>query len=190
MTVTPFVFDPSFEVVLDRAAKGNSLAFEQLFQSASARVSSFARLRGAEDPDGLANEVFLKVYGSLRTFRGGEAQFYGWVFTIARNALIDERRKSDRRPRLVLVGDDAPDRVSSTNTEAAAIDSYDTELLVERLNELTPDQRDVLLLRLVCDLTIDSIATALDKPPGAVKALQRRALRALAENLSNDGVPL
>lgn len=190
MTAAPFVFDPSFEVVLDRSIKGNTLAFEQLFQSASGRVSSFARLRGAEDPDGLANEVFLKVYASLRTFKGGEAQFYGWVFTIARNALIDERRKTDRRPRLVLVGEDSPDQPDSTSTEGAAIDNYDTELLIDKLNDLTPDQRDVLLLRLVCDLTIDSIAAALDKPPGAVKALQRRALRALAANLSDEGVPL
>ena len=55
---------------------------------------------------------------------------------------------------------------------------------------LSPDQRDVILLRLVSDLTVDAIAEALDKTPGAVKALQRRALAALRQVLQRQGVPL
>ena len=51
-------------------------------------------------------------------------------------------------------------------------------------------QRDVLVLRLVGGLTVDEVAAALDKSPGAVKALQRRALLALRKILEREGVPL
>ena len=60
----------------------------------------------------------------------------------------------------------------------------------ELLAELTPDQRDVMLLRVVADLTVEQVAEVVGKPPGAVKALQRRALAALRRLVEAEGVPL
>ncbi len=55
---------------------------------------------------------------------------------------------------------------------------------------LPAGQRDVLLLRLVADLTVEQVAKALGRTPGAVKALQRRGLAALRQVLEQEGVPL
>lgn len=65
-----------------------------------------------------------------------------------------------------------------------------TDWVLERLESLTPDQRDVLLLRVAAQLTIEDVAAAVGKPAGAVKALQRRELRTLQRQLASKGVPL
>jgi RNA polymerase sigma-70 factor (ECF subfamily) len=108
------------------------------------------------------------------------------VFTIAHNRLTDERRRAARRP--VRADQEVPE------TLAAAFDAEDEaarRLATERVRRLcdglAPDQRDVLLLRMLADLTIEDIATALGKTPGAVKALQRRGLATLRRQLERDG---
>ena len=76
------------------------------------------------------------------------------------------------------------------DVEAEALDRLGEERVRRLLATLSPDQQDVLLLRLVADLTVDEIATALGKRPGAVKALQRRALATLRREIGRKGVPL
>lgn len=184
-------FRPSFDEVLRAARDGDAQAFEQIFVVLSGKVLVFARVRGASDPEGLVNEVFLQVFLGLGDFDGSEVQFRAWMFRIARNKLVDESRRRQRRP--VEVADDdqlaaapsRPDLVDSGAMERIATDS-----LVSRLTILTPEQRDVVVLRVVADLTIDDIAAVIGKRPGAVKALQRRAFRALAREFSAEAVPL
>ncbi len=65
-----------------------------------------------------------------------------------------------------------------------------TERVVEFCGRLVPDQRDVLLLRLVAGMTVDEVAEVLGRSRGAVKALQRRGLGALHKIISGEGVPL
>ena len=74
--------------------------------------------------------------------------------------------------------------------EDDALVSLATQRVRERIADLPPDQRDVLLLRILGDLTIEQIAVALGKSDGAVKALQRRALAALRKRIEREGVPL
>lgn len=69
------------------------------------------------------------------------------------------------------------------SAEAGALNRIGEERVRVLLAQLAPDQRDVLLLRLVGDLTIEQIAQTLDKPRGAVKALQRRGLASLSKLL-------
>ena len=186
----PFV--PSFDEVLSAARDGDGQAFEQIFVALSGKVSAFARVRGASDPEGLVNDVFLQVFLSLRGFDGSELRFRAWVFRIARNKLIDESRRNQRRPVEVAADDDeiagTPSRSDPVASEA--VDRITTDSLISRLAILTPEQRDVVVLRVVADLTIDDVAAIIGKRPGAVKALQRRALRALAREFSAEAVPL
>lgn len=183
-------FAPSFEAVLQAARRGDGLAFEQLFTVLNRRVHVFARVRGAHDPEGVVNETFLRVFTGLGSFEGSEPQFKAWVFTIARNLLIDENRRLQRRPReRFSASSHEIEQVAPDNTEADVMGRLGTESLLEYLEELTTDQRDVILLRIVSDLTIDTIAEILDKAPGAVKALQRRGFRAIARSMSAQDVP-
>lgn len=182
--------DP-FQAVLTAARDGDGQAFGMLYETLNRRLHAFARVRGAADPEGLVNDVFLQVFTGLPSFRGNEAQFKAWVFRIARNKLIDESRRRRRRP--VEVAEDrtaAAALIGPEDVEGEVEDRLGTESVLAQLELLTDEQRDVVLLRIVSDLTIDTIAEILGKRPGAVKALQRRAFLTIARNLSSEVVPL
>ena len=84
--------------MLVSARNGDGAAFAILYELMNRRVYGFAAARGASDPEGLVNDVFLKVFTSLHSFEGNEIQFSAWVFKIARNTLIDEARRRKRQP--------------------------------------------------------------------------------------------
>jgi RNA polymerase sigma-70 factor (ECF subfamily) len=175
------------EDLLPAAAGGSPEAQARLCAWLGPPVAGYLRARGADDPEDLANEVLRRALRVLHTFRGDGARLRSWVFTIARNALVDDRRRARRRPTLVALGDDArAPRLPSAEDDALA------RLAAERveglLAALSPDQRDVLLLRVVADLSIDQTAAVVGKSPEAVKALQRRALGGLQRRIQREGV--
>jgi RNA polymerase sigma factor (sigma-70 family) len=175
---------PAFPGVLAAAQADAGWAYQRLFRSLAGAVASYLRGQGAEDPDGLANEVFMRAFRQLQSFDGTESGFRSWVFTIARNALLDERRRQSRRP---LVDDRATIRdqpVASGEVEALA--RLGTDEVRQILDQLVPDQRDVLLLRVLADLSVEQVAAVLGKQPGAVKQLQRRAAATLRRRLGTD----
>jgi RNA polymerase sigma-70 factor (ECF subfamily) len=177
--------------VLRAAGDGDGRAFEQIFAALSGKVLVFARVRGASDPEGLVNDVFLQVFLGLGDFDGSEVQFRAWMFRIARNKLIDESRRKERRPVEVAADDEMAAALSDRDlVDSEAMDRIATDSLISRLAILTPEQRDVVMLRVVADLTIDDISAVIGKRPGAVKALQRRAFRTLAREFSAEAVPL
>ncbi len=184
------LFRPSFDVVLVSAQGGDGRAFEQLFEVLSRRVYAFVRVRGATDPEGMVNDVFLKVFTGLGGFAGNEVQFRAWVFTIARNTLIDEGRRRQRR--VAETSMEASDEAGAAvgDVEAEALGSLGNTWVAAELGVLTAEQREVVVLRIVADLTIEAIAEVLGKRVGAVKALQRRAFRTLAKNLEREAAPL
>jgi RNA polymerase sigma-70 factor (ECF subfamily) len=74
--------------------------------------------------------------------------------------------------------------------ETQVLDATANDRVRGIIEGLAPDQRDVLLLRVLGDLTVEEVATAVGKSPGAVKALQRRGLVAVKRALAEEGVPL
>ena len=182
-------FDGEFDAVLAAAQRGAPAAFERIFTALSPVVVGYLRTQGAHEPDDLTSEVFVAVLRNVRRFSGDEAGFRSWVFTIAHRRLLDERRSLGRRPQFtelaVVLDRPAPDDV-----EAAVQTSLGDAWVRELCDRLSPDQRDVLLMRLFGRLTVDEVAAALDKTPVAVKALQRRGFRAVARALDLEEVPL
>ena len=146
-------------------------------------------MQGAAEPDDLTSEAFLGVFGRLASFEGSEQQFRSWVFTIAHRRLIDERRRAVRRPTIMTADTDLLDRAGG-DVEQDAFAELGTARVYELCAGLSDDQREVLVLRVVGDLTVEQVAAIVDKSVGAVKALQRRALHALRRKLERDGVPL
>lgn len=177
-------FGTAFPEVLAAAQADSAWAYRRLFDWLARPVAGYLRGQGADDADGLANDVFLRAFTNIRGFRGDEDRFRSWVFTIAHNGLVDERRRRGRRP----VVDDRPveEHTAPNDTEAAALDRVGDERVRRLLEELSADQRDVLLLRIVADLTVEQIAGAMGKTPGAVKQLQRRGLAVLRRRLEEE----
>jgi len=171
--------NPQFDTVLASAKAGDSIAFEQLYRMLNRRVASFASARRAADPEGVVNDVFVRVFKNLPTFEGDENRFIGWVFQIARNLLIDESRHRQRRVDELLLAEQ-PTMQAPTNIDEEVMSQIEGERLLRQLDCLTDDQRDVVLLRVVADQSLEVVAASLDKNVGAIKSIQRRALRTLA----------
>jgi len=174
-------FGEAFDAVLAAAQTGESWAYQRLFDWLGRPVASYLRGAGLDDPEGTANECFLRVFGGIGRFEGSEVRFRSWVFAIAHNLVIDERRRRGRRPQeSTLEGEPGP---VVAGAEDAALVAIGDERVRGLLAELPPDQRDVLLLRVVSDLSIEDTAAVLGKRPGAVKSLQHRATAALRRRL-------
>jgi RNA polymerase sigma factor (sigma-70 family) len=152
-------------------------------------VAGYLRAHGAGQVEDLSSEVFLGVFTRLRTFTGNEQKLRSWVFTIAHHRLVDARRRESRQVRQAEYDPETDER-SAASSEDQALAVLGTERVKQLLDTLSPDQREVLLLRIVGDLTVDQIAEILGKSAGAVKALQRRGLTMLRGQLDREGVPL
>lgn len=177
-----------FEALLSAAAEGAEWAWSRLYHTYSGRVLGYLRSRGAFDAEDLVGEVFLQVARNLETFEGDESSFRSWLFMVAHHRLIDERRRRTRRP-VHLVDEpadlDRPARIDVAETAIGAVSHADTLAL---LDDLTDEQRTVVVLRMVGGLTLDETASAMGKSIGAVTQLQRRALGMLRKKLEHRGV--
>ena len=173
----------NFPDQLNAAQAGDGWAFDELFATWNAPVTGFVRARGVTDVNGVVNDTFLRAFSSIRSFDGDESGFRAWLFTIARNRIIDEARKNSRRPTTIHL--DEASTVAGGDVVADAESRFGDDRVVALLGLLTDEQREVLTLRFVADLTIDQIAEATGRRRGAVKQLQRRALRRLERELES-----
>jgi RNA polymerase sigma-70 factor, ECF subfamily len=138
--------------------------------------------RAAED---LTGTTLAAAVEALPGFRGELHQLAGWLFRIARHDLYDYRRRVARarteNPNDVLGASaalkDAPD------LQDLAIERLEASRVMAALQQLSIDQREVLLLRLAAGLTAPEVAATLGKTTGAVKSLQHRGLASLARKL-------
>jgi RNA polymerase sigma-70 factor (ECF subfamily) len=126
---------------------------------------------------------------NLEAFHGDERRFRSWVFTIAYRRLADERRRRARRPDLEPL-DARDDFPAPVDVEADADRSLASARVRDLCERLIPSQRDVLVLRLFGQMTVEEVARALGKSPRAVKALQRRGYAAIAGLLDHEGATL
>ena len=163
-----------FESVLTAARAGADWAWERIYADLAGSVIGYLRVHGAAEPEDLAGEAFLQVVRDLPRFSGDERDFRAWVFTIVHRRLLDERRRRARKPVVPLA--EGHDPVGGDVGEDA-LGLLDRRRVLDLLGELPPDQRSVLLLRILGDMTVEEVARAIGKRPGAVKALQRRGLK-------------
>jgi len=159
---------------------------ESLYRELAPAVLGYLRGSGAAEPEDLLGDVFVAVVRGLPNCADDPAAIRRWVFTVAHHRLVDERRRLMTRSRDVVI---------DLTHEPATDDCYD-ELIsrisaspaVRALESLTSDQRSVVLLRDVADLSVADTAAVLGKKPGAVKTAHRRALAALASRVTGEAV--
>ena len=183
-------FGEGFESILGAARGGAEWAWTAVYRELAPSLLAYLRASGAPDPENVLGDSFLHVVQGIRGFEGGEAAFRAWVFAIARNRLIDDHRYRARRPVQPVSPDVLRDAGLLGDSEEEALWALGEIRVRAVLSRLSPDQRDVLLLRILGDLTIDEVATAIGKRPGAVKALQARGLASLRRQISGEAVSL
>lgn len=173
---------PAFDQVLAAAQAGAGWAFEVLYRDLAPAVTGYLRLHGAAEPDDLASETFIGVFTGLAGFAGDEDRLRAWVFTIAHRRLVDDWRRRSRRPQMADEPGDLTAHVGG-DVEDDVLVRVGTEDVERLCGTLPADQRSVLLLRILADLTVEQVAEVMDRSVGAVKALQRRGLRTLRDRV-------
>lgn len=178
--------DPTgLDAALESARQGRQEAYAELWHWLSPAVAGYLRAKGSSEPEETTSEAFLGAFRALPTFVGDAAGFRGLVFSIAQRRLVDEHRRRARRPVEFAWSADTDNRVEDS-AEHAALGIHGRHEARRLLESLPPDQKDVMMLRIFGDLTVDQVAAALGKSPGAVKQLQRRGLDNLRRRI---GVP-
>jgi RNA polymerase sigma-70 factor (ECF subfamily) len=164
---------------LTQAARcGESWALTEIWHRYSPAVMAYLRGRAVPDPEDMTSEVFLQVFRRIDRFRGGESDLRTFVFSVAHARYVDDCRRIARRGIDAEFVADVHDGVVPS-AEAEAMSALGAKRACQLIELLSPDQRDVLLLRIVADLSLEQTAEVLGKTVGAVKSLQHRGLAAL-----------
>jgi RNA polymerase sigma-70 factor (ECF subfamily) len=159
-----------------------------LYRDLHPRLLRYLSAREPRAADDLESEVWLAVAKGIARFAGGEESFRAWVFSIARRRLADFRRTAARRA-TVPVPNEELDRAGTDDPEAVVLEDLSSSAAAAFVvATLSPDQAEIVLLRVLGGLTVEHVAELLGKRPGTVRVLQHRALRRLHAELVKGGV--
>ena len=168
--------------LVSRARQGEQEAFAQLYEIHFERIYRYiiVWIGNRAEAEDMTQQVFVKAYESIPSFRWKGIPFSAWLFRIAHNLVVDYLRKKKKRPAMsleesLLVGEGDP--VAETERK------MDIEQLAAATERLTVAQREVISLRFAGGLSIAEVARVMGKSQGAVKALQHSAIIALRKLL-------
>jgi RNA polymerase sigma-70 factor (ECF subfamily) len=163
---------------------------EVLYRDLAPSVLGYLKGQAVAEAEDVASEVFVGIVRNVGSFEGDERAFRAWAFSIAHKRVIDQRRRLARRREHVTDPADLTRRLSETvvGDPDQEFEGWLAGPAARAVLSLSPDQRAVILLRVVADLSVADVASVLGKSEGAVKALQRRALRRLGRELEREGV--
>ncbi|MBW3620736.1 MAG: RNA polymerase sigma factor [Actinobacteria bacterium] len=180
--------DIPFDQIVARARAGDAAAWADLYDEVGGLVVGYLRSQRLPDPEDVAGEVFLQMVRDIHRFDGDREKFRSWVLSIAHNRLVDDRRRARRRPSTPV----PPDDLRSTPATSDALPEHEllrqlaTDEVEVRLARLTEEQRTVVMLRVVGDLSLKECAEVMGKRVGAIKGLQHRAVETLRRELGGE----
>lgn len=179
--------------LVERCLAGQEEAWEDLVTVHSRRVYSicYRFTSSAHAAQDLSQEVFLRVFKSLRSYRAGEGSFTVWLARLTRNLLIDHYRRSKLERVTDSIEGQLPlleERTSSSRTEGLLAGREASEMLQTALRKLSPELREAVILRDLEELEYKEIAQVLDVPEGTVKSRLNRGRAELGRVLRKQGV--
>lgn len=181
------------QVLVDRISSSDSTAFQEFVERYKKKIYYIAYdITGDhDDAEDVSQEVFIKVFRSLKTFRRN-AKISSWLYQISVNASIDLLRKKSSKPEKSM-GDlertDIQENLPGSGTRAQNPERSAEDFLIQKhisqaLQKVSPKERSVFVMRHYNELKIREIAEILNVSPGTVKALFYRATRKLRKELS------
>jgi len=180
--------------LVERCLAGEGAAWEDLVRVHTRRVYAICyRFTGSNaDAQDLTQEVFLRVFKSLASFRSATGSFTVWLTRLTRNLLIDHYRRTKADRSTGSIEDHLPvleeKSAVSGRTEGMVAGREASELLQSALQKLSPELRETVILRDLEELEYREIAQALEIPEGTVKSRLNRGRAELARVLRRQGV--
>lgn len=175
-----------FEEVLASAKRGEEWAWNQIYHSVSGQLVGYLTIKGSPEPEDQASETLLQVARNIGSFEGDEDSFRSWIFVIAHRRMIDSQRRSGRRPTTTELEIEHSGEFGDVEQEA--LESLSTDEVSKLLEILTEEQREVIVLRTLADLSLEQTADVMGKRVGSIKAMQRRAISRLRKHMDALGV--
>lgn len=179
--------EADLDLAVRAAAGGDGDAFARLWTALSPSVAAYFRAHAVDESEDLTSEVFLAAFRALKQADSVE-QFRGLLFRIAHRRYVDWVRTRVRRGSPVAY-EATRDLRSTASAEDCAVELLGDRRALELLGLLTPDQREVVALRVLGDLTLQQTAAALGRDVGTVKSLQHRGLARLRRSLEQEVQP-
>lgn len=172
--------------LIAQAQAGDPAAFEQLYELYHEPIFSyiFYRVGHQHLAEDLAGDTFVKMVSKIHLYKPGGKPFLAWLYTVAGNLVRDTIR---REKRLSWVPIDERDILSQDSLITMIGKKLKQEQLVSALHKLTEDQRQVIVLRFIEGYTSMEVADRLGKTVTGIKALQRRAIKSLRNQLEKEG---
>jgi RNA polymerase sigma-70 factor, ECF subfamily len=177
--------EEAFAGDLVAAKRGDEAGLSSLFRAFHPRVLRYLRAREPGRADDIAGETWVAVAGQIEAFEGGVGAFTAWLFTIARQRLADDRRTRTRRRTEPAA--DVPDARAARSGEETALEITGAQQAVDFIvSHLTRDQADVVLLRVLGDLSAREVAGVLGRDENWVRVTHHRALARLRDQARSD----
>jgi RNA polymerase sigma-70 factor (ECF subfamily) len=173
------------KLLVEQAQQGNRDALEELYLLHFDRIYSYLHMSvgNRHDAEDLTTQTFVKMLESIGKFRWRSAPFSAWLFRIAHNLAMDHFRANKRWQPEEEVPE--PDPGEESAAEVEALESIGRQSMLQMLERLSHEQKQVLTLKFVFNFSNAEAATILDKTEGAIKSLQHRALASLQRQLQN-----
>lgn len=172
--------------LIERAKAGEMAAFEQLYADHYHFVYRYIYYRVGQRPlaEDLTADVFERMVAKIDGYQDKGKPFVAWLYTIAGNLVRNHIKRENQINWSPLdERDETDDEAVSTQVDSKLVQ----ENLIEALNQLTEEQRQVTLLRFLAGQPIAQVAQTLGKTETGIKALQRRAINALKRILEKEG---
>jgi len=171
--------------LVDAAQRGDRGALEELYLIHFDRIYSYLHVTvgNRHDAEDLTTQTFLKMLEAIGRFRWQSAPFSAWLFRIAHNLAMDHFRASRRWQPEEEVPE--PEDATESSAEEAALESIGRRSMLELIENLSHEQKQVLTLKFVFNFSNGEAAAILGKTEGAVKSLQHRALVSLQKHISS-----
>jgi RNA polymerase sigma-70 factor (ECF subfamily) len=171
--------------LIKRIQKGDAEAFGQLYDRFHGPVYSYVlrQVGRPADAEDITSTVFVYVLEKIDGFTWRGAGFAAWLFRIARNDVLDYFRRQGTGAREIAFPDEMLERPSGVLVEDQAETASDEQRLLVAIAQLSEEQRQVVLLKLMLNFSNKQVGEVLGKTEGAVKALTHRALLALRKEL-------
>jgi len=180
-TATPVPADAPLDELARAASAGDVEAVGRLYDQLFGPIYRYiaVRVRSREDAEDLTHLVFERIVAALPRYRHDGKPFSAWAFRIARNAVIDHQRRNRRTEPL----DQVPERDDTGGPDAISLHEEEIRELRAAILQLTPDQREALILRYASGLSADEAAQVMGRRAGTIRGLTFRAIEALRRQL-------
>ncbi|MGH2416740.1 MAG: sigma-70 family RNA polymerase sigma factor [Candidatus Limnocylindria bacterium] len=181
---SPPLADATVDELAIAASAGDVEAVGRLYDALVGPVYRYVavRVRRREDVEDLTHLVFERIMGALPRYQHNGRPFAAWAFRIARNAVIDHRRRM--RPTDSLSGIAEPS--DGIGLDALSVRGEEIRELRAAMRRLTPDQQEAIALRYAAGLSAEEAARVMGRRAGTVRGLTFRAIDALRRHLGQD----